>query len=58
MRGIKLREGDYVVALAVVQRDANLLVVSENGLGKRTPFDEYRPRRAAVVSVSDHELHG
>ncbi len=44
VRGIRLREGDYVVALAVVQDDADatLLVVSEKGLGKRTSFEEYR----------------
>ena len=49
VRGIKLREGDYVVALAVVQQDANLLVVSENGLGKRTPFDEYHRGSAGGI---------
>ncbi len=44
VRGIRLDGDDYVVALAVVQDDPNatLLVVSENGLGKRTGFDEYR----------------
>ncbi len=43
VRGIKLREGDCVVALAVVHEpEATLLVVSENGLGKRTSFTEYR----------------
>ncbi len=44
VRGIRLEDGDYVVALAIVQDDPNatLLVVSENGLGKRTGFDEYR----------------
>ncbi len=43
VRGIRLREGDYVVSLAVVHDDAaHLLVVAENGLGKRTAFSEYR----------------
>ena len=43
VRGIRLREGDYVVALAVVNdENEHLLVVSENGLGKRTTFTEYR----------------
>lgn len=43
VRGIRLREGDYVVALAVVHDpEAHLLVVSKNGLGKRTAFTEYR----------------
>ncbi len=44
VRGIRLAEGDYVVALSIVQDDPNatLLVVSEKGMGKRTGFDEYR----------------
>jgi DNA gyrase subunit A len=36
-----LEQGDQVVALAVVVPDAMLLVAGENGIGKRTPFDEY-----------------
>ena len=40
-----------MVALAVVQQDANLLVVSENGLGKRTPFDEYRPQSRGGIGI-------
>jgi DNA gyrase subunit A len=40
--GIRPVEGDYVVSLTAVDPTSQLLVVSENGLGKRTPFDEYR----------------
>ena len=40
--GIRPVEGDYVVSLALVTPDATLLVASENGIGKRTPFDDYR----------------
>ena len=39
VRGITLEKSDAVVALAVVVRDATLLVAGENGIGKRTPFD-------------------
>jgi len=42
VRGIDLDSGDRVVALAVIVPDATLLVAGENGLGKRTGFDEYR----------------
>ena len=42
VRGIRLYKGDEVVALSVVVPDARLLVAGENGIGKRTPFDEYR----------------
>ncbi|MEI6656807.1 MAG: DNA gyrase C-terminal beta-propeller domain-containing protein, partial [Verrucomicrobiota bacterium] len=40
--GIRPVEGDYVVGLALVTQGCTLLVASENGLGKRTDFEEYR----------------
>jgi len=84
VRGIKLREGDYVVAMAVVpegetatpaaddaddtaeepetmeETDAatddsasafSLLVVSENGLGKRTKFGAYRLQSRGGIGI-------
>jgi len=42
VRGIQIEEADRVVALAVVVPDGTLLVASENGIGKRTDFQEYR----------------
>jgi DNA gyrase subunit A len=42
VRGILLEAGDAVVATAVVDASATLLVAGENGIGKRTAFDEYR----------------
>jgi DNA gyrase subunit A len=39
VRGITLAPNDVVVSLAVVVKNATLLVVGENGIGKRTPFD-------------------
>jgi DNA gyrase subunit A len=41
VKGITLEKSDEVVALAVVVPEAMLLVAGENGIGKRTPFDEY-----------------
>src|SRR5207245_4361932 len=43
VRGINLEPNDAVVALAVVVKDATLLVAGENGIGKRTPFDMVLP---------------
>jgi DNA gyrase subunit A len=43
VRGITLEPTDAVVALAVVVKDATLLVVGDNGIGKRTPFDMTLP---------------
>ncbi len=42
VRGISLEKSDAVVALSVVDPNATLLVAGENGIGKRTSFDEYR----------------
>jgi DNA gyrase subunit A len=42
VRGIRLGKKDRLVAAAIVARDATLLVAGENGIGKRTQFDEYR----------------
>jgi DNA gyrase subunit A len=42
VRGINLEAGDALVAAAIVVPDAALLVAGENGIGKRTAFDEYR----------------
>ena len=41
VRGIKLREGDYVVGAGRAGGGTELLSVTENGYGKRTPLDEY-----------------
>ena len=40
--GIRPDKGDIVVAAAIVSPDCTLLVAGENGIGKRTPFDDYR----------------
>jgi len=42
VRGIQLEKKDEVVGLAIVVPDATLLVAGEHGIGKRTPFEEYR----------------
>ena len=42
VRGISLEKTDVVVAAAIIVPDATLLVAGENGIGKRTGFDEYR----------------
>ena len=51
VRGIKPREGDFVVGLAVVTEDARLLVASENGIGKRTPFGDYMAKNRGGLGM-------
>jgi len=41
VRGIKLKDGDYVVGAARAQEGGALLAITENGYGKRTPVEEY-----------------
>ncbi|MFQ5678099.1 MAG: DNA gyrase subunit A [Gemmatimonadota bacterium] len=45
VRGVNLEEGDEVVGMVVVRREASLLTVTERGMGKRTRVGEYRPQR-------------
>ncbi|WP_279279998.1 DNA gyrase subunit A [Pseudoflavonifractor sp. 524-17] len=41
VRGIKLRPGDFVVGAARAKYDHQVLMITENGYGKRTAMDEY-----------------
>ncbi len=41
VRGIRLREDDYVVGAAVIREGDEVLVITENGYGKRTAGSEY-----------------
>jgi DNA gyrase subunit A len=43
--GIRPAKGDHIVAIALVNNDAMLLVAGENGIGKRTAFDNYRKQK-------------
>ena len=41
VRGIKLRKGDYVIGAVRALPDKTLLIITENGFGKRTAIEEY-----------------
>ena len=51
VRGISLREGDEVVAMAVVREDGTMLTVAQNGYGKRTELGEYRLQSRGGVGI-------
>lgn len=55
IRGIKLRKGDKVVGMDVVKNENGkedfLLVVTENGFGKKTLLKEYRVQQRGGVGV-------
>ncbi len=44
VRGLSPGDGDQVVGLVLVDETGALLVAAENGIGKRTPFADYRPQ--------------
>jgi DNA gyrase subunit A len=50
VRGIKLRYGDALQAISVVEKD-HLLTITEYGYGKRTDFDEFRGHGRGTLGV-------
>ena len=45
VKGIELGARDELIGMVVIKREANLLVVTERGMGKCSPIDEYRVQR-------------
>ncbi len=61
VRGINLAKNDYVIGMVAVKRDSSLLVVSENGYGKRTKIDDYRMTNRGgkgVINMKASERNG
>jgi DNA gyrase subunit A len=57
--GIRLAKGDLVASLEVVEPDADLLVVTASGYGKRTPLSEYPVKSrgtGGVATINRHSL--
>jgi len=54
VRGIKLREGDYVIGAEVFREDAQLLSITENGFGKRTAFTDYPEQNRGGIGVKNY----
>ena len=53
--GIDLREGDAVAGVAAIDEDTHdwVLTVTENGYGKRSDLDEYRPQSRNGMGLVD-----
>ncbi len=61
VKGIELASDDVVVGMVVVKREANLLVVTEKGMGKCSPIDEYRVQKRGgkgIITVHRTEKTG
>jgi DNA gyrase subunit A len=65
VRGIRLRPGDQVIGMDIVEQGADIFVISKYGYGKRTKIDQFTPHarggvgiRSAVVNDKTGELIG
>lgn len=56
VKAISLREGDYVVGAAVASEGNDLLVVTENGYGKKTDFEEYRTQNRGGIGLKNYNI--
>ena len=61
VKGINLGENDHVIGMVVIRRDSSLLVVTENGYGKRTSINDYRITNRGgkgIINIKASERNG
>ncbi|MFC1787032.1 DNA gyrase subunit A [Halobacteriota archaeon] len=61
VKGIRLREGDEVIAMDIILKNATLLTITENGYGKRTSIEEYRKQKRGgrgIINIKTSERNG
>ena len=61
VRGVALRDDDYVIGMQALRPDSTVLTVCERGFGKRTRADEYRLTRRGgkgVINIRTTERNG
>jgi len=51
VRGIRLRAGDQVIGMDIVQKDSSLFVISEYGYGKRTKVQQFTAHKRGGVGI-------
>ena len=56
VRGIKLRDGDEVVGVAIADEKKHLITLTENGFGKRNRFDSYTAHNRGTSGVICQKL--
>ncbi|MDY3281831.1 DNA gyrase subunit A [Dysosmobacter sp.] len=54
VRGIRLREGDFVVGAAVARDGTEILSITERGYGKRTAVEEYRITNRGGLGIRNY----
>jgi DNA gyrase subunit A len=61
VRGVNLKDADYVIDMETVNESSTILTVTENGYGKRTPVAKYRKTRrgsSGVINIKIVEDNG
>ncbi len=56
VRGIRLNEGDYVIGAGRARVGAQVLTITENGYGKRTPVEEFSVHHRGGGGIMLHQL--
>lgn len=51
VRGIRLRTGDHVIGMDIVQEDSYIFVISEFGYGKRTKVSQFTAHKRGGVGI-------
>lgn len=54
--GMKLNDDDKVVGMQMDSQGSKLLIVSANGMGKRTPIEEFTPQRRGGKGVLCYKI--
>ena len=56
VRGIRLREGDFVVGASIAAEGTALLSITENGYGKRTGVGEYSVQNRGGMGLKNYNI--
>ncbi len=56
VRGIMLKDGDFVVGMNVSRENAKILVISENGYGKKTEVSEYKVQSRGGQGTTTYKI--
>lgn len=56
VKGMELDEGDFIIGMEVCTDNTTLLVVTENGFGKRTELDEYKVQTRGGKGVLTYRI--
>jgi DNA gyrase subunit A len=56
VRGIRLREGDYVVGAARATPGKAVLTITENGYGKRSPVEDYSVHNRGGLGLKNYAI--